>query len=240
MKSMNRALVVLVLALAAMVNLGAQEGPRRIDVSGDAEIRVSPDEAVLSLSVESWSPDLAKARKDNDERMAKVLKVPEQFGVDKNFVQTDYLSIEPIYQQTEGYAIQKIDSYRVRKNVTIVLKDLSKLDGLVNSLLNAGANRFDGIEFRSSELRRHRDKARSMAMQAAREKAAAMAGELGQKLLAPLQISELADTPYPSYRMVAQNAVGFAESAGSMGDTMSIGQIVIRAQVSVSFEIAPR
>lgn len=240
MKHAFRGLLGLLMLAGMAFSVSAQTDLRRIDVTGDAEIRVSPDEAVLSLGVESWALELAKARKDNDDAMARILKVPAQFGVDKKLVQTDYLAIEPLYEQNEGPLVQYISSYRVRKNITIVLKDLSKLDALVNALLNAGANSFGGIEFRSTELRSLRDKARAMAVQAAREKAGAMAAILDQKLLAPIQINELNDGPFPAYRTMAQNVSSYAEGSGTMGETLSVGQIVIRSQVSVSFEIGPR
>ena len=241
-KFLSSALALTLFATLALPGLSAEDTSPRIDVTGDAELRVSPDEAVLTLGVESWAAELASARKENDSKVSKVLKVPTDMGVDKKFVQTDFLSIEPIYDvDSNNNNIRSIASYRIKKSITIVLKDLTKLDALVSNVLNAGANRFDGIEFRSTDLRKYRDQARSMAILAAKEKATALAGDLGQKLLQPIQINELAEGPYPAYRMMAQNAVGFADGGGSDGgSTMSIGQIVIRSQVSVSFTFAAK
>jgi Protein of unknown function (DUF541) len=47
-----------------------------------------------------------------------------------------------------------------------------------------------GIEFRTCGLRKHRDAARGLAIQAAREKAIALAGELGQEVGRPIDIRE--------------------------------------------------
>jgi uncharacterized protein YggE len=65
-----------------------------------------------------------------------------------------------------------IEGYRCRRSYCATLKDLKLIDKLVDAVLKNGANQFSGIEFRTSELRKHRDQARRMAIKAAKEKAA--------------------------------------------------------------------
>jgi uncharacterized protein YggE len=137
------------------------------------------------------------------------------------------------------------EAYSCRKTVVITLREPKKLDQLVEALVGAGSDSLQGIEFRTSDLRKHRDEARRLALVAAREKAIAMAGTLDQKIGRPQSISENFSTWEPwSYggrnmRMMAQNVMqesggsGTSESASST----ALGRIRVRATVGVVFEL---
>ena len=86
-----------------------------------------------------------------------------------------------------------------------------------------------------AEPRKFRDEARSKAIRAAKEKAAAMASELGQTIGKPWEISEQDDvgtlfTRANSYGMVA----GVPESESS---TVAPGQVTFKVSVRVSFQL---
>jgi len=54
------------------------EGPaqaRGITVTGSAEVRVAPDEVVLSLGVETWDENIRAAKNKNDEIMRRALAI---------------------------------------------------------------------------------------------------------------------------------------------------------------------
>jgi uncharacterized protein YggE len=70
-------IVVLVLAVASGV-LAAERGVRTITVQGRAEIEVAPDEAILTLGVESFEPGLDDA-KSNNGRIAVTATVSVKF-----------------------------------------------------------------------------------------------------------------------------------------------------------------
>ena len=106
----------------------------------------------------------------------------------------------------------------------------------MSSLLDAGINRFNHINFQVAESRKYRDEARSKAIRAAKEKAVAMAGELGQTVGKPWDISEQSD--WNSYGLTA-NSVGGAINgrAEDSETTVASGQITIKASVKVSFQL---
>ena len=60
--------------------------------------------------------------------------------------------------------------------MVITLGDVSRFEDLLSDTLLAGANHVHNVEFRTTELRQHRDAARALAIQAAREKAEALTG----------------------------------------------------------------
>ena len=83
----------------AMPVRAAEPDPaRQISVTGDAEVRVAPDEVLLTLGVETWDKDLATAKGQNDERVKKVLALTAEYGIGSKDVQTEYINIEPRYR----------------------------------------------------------------------------------------------------------------------------------------------
>jgi uncharacterized protein YggE len=120
----------------------------------------------------------------------------------RKYIQTDYISIEPRYQDAylkDGYQKRELVGYVVRKDIAFTLKDVSRFEKLYSTILESGVNHVYGIEFRTTELRKHRDQGRALAIQAAREKAEALAKEMGQTVGAPLSISENCSWGYRSY-----------------------------------------
>jgi len=63
-KITTRGIIAFILAFViSMPSWAANESePRLITVTGDAEVRVVPDEVILTLGVETWNKDLAVAK----------------------------------------------------------------------------------------------------------------------------------------------------------------------------------
>ncbi len=253
----TRMSIFLVGALAVIFSLSAwivpslQETtaePRLITVSGEAEIRVVPDEVILTLGVETWDKNLAEAKSQNDERVANVLAAVESFGVEPEHIQTDHVSIEPRYE--DNYEKEDLIGYFVRKTVVVTLRDISQFEDLLTAVLAEDVNYVHGIQFRTTELRQHRDQARALAIKAAQEKADALAGELGQDIGQPHSIREDQAGWFSWYNswwgyrwggnMMSQNVIQESGSAASAGDTIAPGQITVNARVTASFELVSR
>ncbi|HEY6171961.1 MAG TPA: SIMPL domain-containing protein [Candidatus Kapabacteria bacterium] len=231
----------IIAALAMAANAQNYDPRRTINVTGDAEVKVVPDEVVINMAVETNNTDLDKAREENDKKVSSILAMVKKLGVEDKFIQTDYLSVEPRYDYTVQYNNErerKFLGYYMTKNISVTLRDVSKFEKLIADALKLGTNFVRGMNFQTTELRKHRDQARLMAIRAAKEKATALATELGQKIGKPITISE-SSYNVPMYKNVRtmQNASFSDESAGSSGEVIALGQIEIKASVSVTFEL---
>jgi uncharacterized protein YggE len=240
------ALVVIVAIAAWTDEEPAYQEPRLITVTGDAEVRVVPDEVVLTLGVETWDKDLDLAKGQNDGIAARVLALAADYGIAPEHVQTDFVSIEPRYRN--GYYEERdFIGYFVHKTFVITLRDLSKFEDLLAGSLDAGINYVHGIEFRTTELRQHRDDARALAIRAAQEKAVALAGELGQQVGDPTTIQEVQSGWWSGYNAwwgsrwgggMNQNVIQELGGVSVLADSsVAPGQISVNARVSVSFEL---
>jgi len=241
------AMLTLILVLAAWSESPSQsQQPRLITVTGEADVRVVPDEVILTLGVETWDKNLETAKSRNDEIVKKVLALAAEHGIPTEHIQTDYIGIEPRYK--DGYYEERdFVGYFVHKTIVITLRDLSRFEDLLSQALTAGVNYVQGIEFRTTELRKHRDEARALAIQAAREKATALAGELGQDVGEPQTIQEDQSGWWSGYSAwwgsrwggtMSQNVIQEMGGTGwTGGSSVAPGQIDVTARVTVSFEL---
>jgi uncharacterized protein YggE len=218
---------------------------RTITVNGQAEIKVAPDEVLLSVGIETDNVDIARARADNDARVKAVVAAATAQGVPADHIKTEFLDIQPRYR--EEYERRTFLGYFARRSLAITLRDPSRFEALLSAVLTAGANYVHGIDFRTTQLRKHRDDARRQAIQAAREKAADMAAALNVGLGAPVNLSEQYSgwwSPYSSWwggrggAMMYQNVIQDRRASGASDDALVPGQISVSAAVSVTFELA--
>jgi len=250
MRNMLRVgLLVVMLFTPSFVAAGEKPDPRLVTVTGDADVRVVPDEVIVTLGIETWDKDLDLAKKQNDETFRNVMRVTRDLGIEPRYVETDYLEIEPKYDRWDERQAESFKGYLVRKHVKITLKEISRFEELLTQVLKQGVNYLHGIQFRTTELRKHKDQARALAIRAAKEKATALAGELGQKVGRPREIREEYANWWSYYGSwwgsrwggaMAQNVVqnvGGGGAPGSDESTVAPGQITVNARVSVSFEL---
>ncbi|KRA75315.1 hypothetical protein ASD78_10030 [Lysobacter sp. Root667] len=239
------------LPAAAQTHVGAAAA-RSVNVSGSAEIKVAPDEILLNVGVETRDVELAPAKRLNDERVAAALAFLARSGVPSKDVQTDFVSIEPQFEDDDTSRAARERSrvtpvvYVVRKNIGIRLTRVGDYEAVLAGLLDNGVQYIHGVEFRTSQLRKHRDAARALAVQAAKEKADALTSGLGARRGAVQSVSESyaggwwrGGASWGGNRgQMMQNTVqngGGGESAD--GATLSVGQISVTASVDVTFAI---
>lgn len=239
---MNHKLIAAAFKLVSLIALcqlcSAQETcprPRLISVVGSAEINVAPDEAILSLGVESRDKLLSIAKSQNDARVKKVLTVAHVAGVEEKYIQTSALQLSPDYSDEK---VPRLLGYQVSETIAITLKDLSKYEGLITQLLEAGVNRVDGVSFQVGEPRKYRDEARMKAIVAAKEKATAMAKELGQAVGKPWDVSEEGDDRDKlSVISGLANARYAGGGDGTTESTVAPGRVTVRASIRISFQL---
>ncbi len=229
--------VVIVLAqIGLLLSLNAFD--RTIQVTGEAEIRVIPDEVVITVAIETSNKDLIIAKQENDTKSRQVKSIFQKSGVEEKYIKTDYITIEPRY---ETYPKKEFSGYFVTKRFVVTLKDLTKFESLTTDILVGGVNYIHDITFRTTDLRKHRDTARQMAIKAAKEKAVALATELGMKVGKPFSINENQSNYWYNYmrneRQMTQNSMVELGSGSPSSDSFSPGMITITATVAVSFEM---
>lgn len=216
-----------------------KETPRLITVTGNAEIRVQPDEVVFKIEIENVDKDIVAGKRANDEGVKKVLALARTYQIEPQNIKTDYISVEPRYSNELSLSSKPREflGYAVSKTVVIRLRDLSRFEGLLSDALQAGVHRVYDVDLRTTEIRKYRDQARALAIKAAQEKAIALTREIGQKIGKAYSINEESGNSRSSALNNLYISDGANSSPSESDSAFAIGQITVNARVTVSFEL---
>jgi uncharacterized protein YggE len=194
---------------------------------------IEPDRAMVSIGVETEGLDVAKLKAANDQRVKAIVDGVKKLGIDAKDIQTSRLTIEPVYNYQDGR--QELLRYKLRNVVTIRVKDLSKVEGVVNAGVSGGSNLLNGLYFESSKEDAVRDSLRIAATKNARQRAAEMAQAAGASLGKVVSIQE--NVAYrPQYGAMMMKSQALMEGADP-GTPVSAGELTIRATVNAVFEM---
>lgn len=146
--------------------------------------------ALIRAGVVTEATSASDALQQNSAAMQKVLDGLKKAGVAEKDIQTSRFDVQPRYSQQKSSSARQIAGYQVVNQVTVVVRKLEGLGGLVDKLVSLGANRFDGIQFEVSGFEKKKDEARRDAMKNALRMAKLYAEASGASLGDVLQISE--------------------------------------------------
>jgi uncharacterized protein YggE len=226
----------LTLAFAAATSLAApaaaQTLPPAISVTGQASVSVPPDQAQIDGGVTSDAKTAREASDANNAAMGKVLLALKGAGVDEKDYQTSRLSLQPHYAPDRS-GPSPVVGYRASNHVTVKLRDVTKIAGIIDVLVGAGANELGGINFVVSQASKLLDDAREKAIADARRKAELYSKAAGVTLGEPISIAEDGGSAPPVFRskMLAPMAAGAPVAQGE--ETLTVS-------VSVSWAIKPK
>ncbi|MEA3340205.1 MAG: SIMPL domain-containing protein [Chloroflexota bacterium] len=217
-----------------------------ISVSGSSAIRVQPDRVVLIFGVETFARTPRASQSQNARLSREVLDAIRAHGIAERHIATAHFTLRPRY---DDYDRNVISGYEARNTIAVTLRDAQKLESVLVAALEAGATAVDGIEFSITNLRELRDEARELAIQAALEKAAAMSSAADMTLGGVTNIRE--DAGHYGYFgswggsrqwTNVQNVVQDLADQGALtleDGSISLGQIVVKAQVSLTAALVP-
>src|ERR1700738_1498025 len=205
------------------------EPPALIPVTGEATVSVAPDLAQIDGGVTSEAKTAREASDANNAAMGRVLLALKGAGIAEKDFQTSRLSLQPQYAPNRP-GPSAVVGYRASNRVTIRLRDVSKVAGVIDTLVAAGANEIGGINFMVANASKLLDEAREQAIAAAPRQAEIYAKAAGVTLGAPLDISEGGSPGPMPFRKMAAN---MAAAPGPVGQ----GEDTLRLTVSVSWAI---
>ena len=226
---MKKAILILGILFITMSYSQEQKQVPMINVSGEGKIKVTPDQASISVSIESKGTKASDVKEENDKKMNAILKFIKKATLAKEDFQTQRVSLHPNYDYEK-----KKHNYIATQSLQIVLKDLSKYDELMEGLVNEGINRIDNVEFKSSKMVQLQSDARKLAVKEAKAKAEDFVSVLGQKVGKAILISDNSQSYNPQPRMYAMRSMAM-DGAEAPRETLAVGEIEITANVSVSF-----
>jgi uncharacterized protein YggE len=228
----KKAVVLVALFLAFTVQAQEQK-PQvpQISVSGEGKVKITPDQAVVTVGFQNSGKDAKEVKNLNDEVVDKVIKFLKSSGVPATDYKTNNVSLYKSYDYDK-----KKYNFQASQTLSITLKDLKKYDTIMMGLNDAGVNSIQGVEFKSSKIEEYEKDARKNAMLNAKQKANDYASVLGQKVGKALLITDNSQSyiPQPMYK---GNVMAMAADGGQSRETLAVGELEINTNVSVTFAL---
>ena len=228
--------LALLSALALAGSSRADDTPRQVQVSGQAERRIAPDMAWLRMAAVSEHVDPARARAETDVVIERAMALLRAAGVTDGDIDSSGLQVMPQYRWRDAPREQQLVGYRVTRRLEVRLLDLERLGELLVGLSEAGINQLDAPEPGLTDPEALYREVLAAAAANARERAALIADTLGERLGAVLSVQTYeAGPPMPMRREAVMMAADAA--AGSVAPSYQSGDLSFRVSVSATFAL---
>ena len=212
-----------------LIHAGTSDPPSgTLSVVGTGSVTTKPDTATLSAGVTTQAATAAEAMRANAEAMAKVIDALKAAGVSSKDLQTEFVSVNPRYDDTG----QTINGYSASNSVSAIVRELSHVGGVIDAAVAAGANNVSGPSLsRDDQDKLYRDALES-AVANARDKATALAHAAGVSVGA---IRAMEESPQSAGPIPYAN---FAQKADAVSTPIEAGTSDITATVRVVFALS--
>lgn len=223
-----RIALIIALSLTATAAAFAQDVQRHISVSGVGRIDVAPDMADISLGVRHQARTAQEALRETSAAVTAIIQRVQSFGVDETDIQTTGLSLNPIYERRNNSEQQpRLTGFAASNMITVRVRDLDRLGGLLDRVVDAGATNFQGLRFGLSD--------RAEALEGARR--AAVADAMARARV----YADAAEVVLGEVLSIVESGAQFQPRAMMRADSMSLdavpiaaGELTISANVSLT------
>lgn len=215
------------------------EQPRTLTVSAVAHVERAPDQAVLTLAVESESANARDASRANATKMERVVAALRQAGIPADRIRTVSYELQPQYaRENRGQDPPRIVGYRAINRVQVTIDAIDRVGPALDASIEAGANRADQLYFRLKDATDARLEALRLATEKAKREAqtiAAAADEtlgVAQSIHTDSYMPPPPPSPAPMYdRAMAMEMVKVAETP------VEAGTLRVSANVTIVYRL---
>lgn len=227
------AIIVALSCLLLPSATSAQPTERSITITATEAISAIPDMAQISLGVEAAENSSAAALRAIRDNMNTIFAVLEELETEQRDMQTNGLSLQPLYERRNDQRQPRIIGYSARNGLNIRVRDLERLGSILDALAGAGANTINGVSFGLSDTAALMDEARRNAIRAAHERAQLYAQALDLRLGPVLSIQE------GGTRTARPRAMALAEPAMEISSMpVAQGELSLSATVTLVYQLA--
>lgn len=205
---------------------------REITVQGSGKVFATPNVAKYTVSITTGPQRSAEAALARLSQLSDpVVSAIKKEGVEERDIATINLSINPIYDYTNGR--QDLRGFEASQLLELTIRDLDKIGIILAKVTGEGVNAAGGLRFEVDNLEEVRLEAQKKAIEDAKQKAEQLAKTLGVNLgrVKTFAASEAGRPPVP-YFAKAADAVG-----GEAVPEVPAGTQEIQANVTVTFEL---
>jgi uncharacterized protein YggE len=210
---------------------------RFVEVTGVGRVLARPDRAIVRFGVETQADTAAAALEANNTQMSAVISATQEAGVEEANIQTQVVHLQPVYEtavtitettETTGQGTQLV-GYRAINVLEVTTSDLENLGGLLDTVVEAGSNRIESLQFEVEDQEALLAAAREQAVNNAQAQAEQLAELTGAELGAVRTIIDLGGSfPVP---------VRFETADAAAAVPIATGTQIIEVRVQVSWTL---
>lgn len=229
-----RVSALVVTVFVAAPHARAQQDPGvRMDVvvtNGEAVIKAAPDQAFVTIAVETRTKEPRDAQRQNAEAASAVQQKLRAGNVPADAIRTLSIDLTPEFDYANGR--QTIRGYLARNSIEVRVDALARLGEILDLAVATGATNVSGVRF---DVRKRDDLERDALRQAvaeARARAEAAAAGAGRTIERVVRIEDGgAEAPPPPRPMMM---AARAEMAADVPTPVAPGEVEIRARVTLT------
>lgn len=214
----------------------SQPYARTITVTAEGKIVTKPDIALIDLSVVTQSKTVKDVTTEGNTKMTQVIDAVKKLGVDSKDITSSQYNLYPVYVYPDRQS-PKITGYSLTQDIQVKIRDLTKVDDVLDAGIGAGANQIGQLTFDIDDPAAVKKQAREKAFVTAKEKAKEMADAAGVKLGRVVTFSE-GDNYYPPvYANYSMESAKMMDGGGVPAPSIEPGSKEVNLNVSVTYEI---
>jgi uncharacterized protein len=208
-----------------------------VTVTGVGEVALAPDMATITLGVTEVGGTARDAMAEVSVAVAAIIGKLDALGVAPRDRQTSRFYLRPVYEPHEDRGPDRatppqIIGYEAGNSVTIRVQDLEKIGVLLDTVIEEGANDFNGINFGLKDDSVALAEARKLAVADALARADLLAEAAGIELGVVTRMTENSGSDHPVMMEMSQ-------ARGAFKAPVEAGELSVRAQVTMTFAIKP-
>jgi uncharacterized protein YggE len=238
MKSLCPLVVFLLFSVSAAV---AQEHPtvsaqaNSVYVGADGKFEAAPDTARIQLSVSVQEDTSEAAFQRASKNVEQVKQVLRANGIDLKAATIGFLSVQPVYEPRPKL---HVNGYRVTTDVTLKLKDFSKVGPITQQLADANVSETQTLNYTLENIDDAKNKAVEDAYRRARNSADTLARAAGRTVAdlsyASVDTFENVRVPMPH---MARAMSAMANAAPAPTEEFTPQSVTVTAHVNALFTL---
>jgi uncharacterized protein len=203
-------------------------------VTGEGKVTVVPDTGVVDLGITTNRPTVKEAQNEANTVISNIAKSVKNLGVEDRDIKTNNYSVYPQYDFRNG--INRINGYQVTATLVITVRDIDKVNQVVDAATANGANTVGGIQLTVAEDKQKEllQQAREAAVKEAKDKATSLARAAGISLGKIINIQETDEGNFPGPMLTQDKAVGLG--GGNAATEIQPGSTDISTSVTLYYE----
>jgi len=242
--------VLVAFVIPAVIGAQASQSPAApqppfIAATAVGETRVTPDRAIVQVTVDSRAQTAASAGSDNRARQDRVIDAVKAAGVASPQIRTIGYRVTPEYAEPERGKAPRVTGYRANNTVQVEVRSIENVGKVIDAALGAGATNIGSVGIYSSNTDAARREAVQLAVTKARGEAESAATAAGGTLGTMIELTiDPGGLPRPLLQQVYATATGMTTGGGDVAmaatyTPVEAGESLVLAVVRARWQFVP-